>query len=429
MVIADLRGILSYVPQFRGRTFVVAIDGAVLSSLAFQQLLVDLAMLQSLEIRVVLVYGAAAQVAAEVKSRGIMGTNTDGTGPVDRQTMDASRAAIAMLGSELMAGLTTVGVRASSSNAVSVKPAGIVAGIDQQFLGRIDKVDTRALEVSLDEGIMPVISPMGFSMHSGEALRMNSDAVAQAVARALGSDKIVFLAEEPIAVELDRDDQQVSVELSIEVANHLQAAGRSVNLTSKFRHAANACQDGVARVHIIDGRDPDALLNELFSHEGVGVMVHADAYQGIRPAQTKDIPELQILIHSAIEEGDLLPRSQEELEAQISNFRVFEIDAALLGCVAFSKLDGDIWEIGCLLVNSGHEGIGHGRMLVEYVEHVAIRGGAKTIFALSTKVPEFFERLGYSRVEPAELPKIRREQREVSGRNSVVLRKVIGNSD
>ncbi|MEM9018798.1 MAG: amino-acid N-acetyltransferase, partial [Verrucomicrobiota bacterium] len=106
MNFSDLRAILQYVPQFRGRTFVVALDGAVIESPDFSNILLDIAVLRSLRIHVVLVHGAAAQIGALGKKRGIELSNLDGTGVTDEATLEVSMDAISRLSNSLMQNLT-----------------------------------------------------------------------------------------------------------------------------------------------------------------------------------------------------------------------------------------------------------------------------------------------------------------------------------
>ena len=124
MKFGDLRGILQYVPQFRGRTFVIALDGAVLASSAFSDILLDLAVLRSLNIRVVLVHGAEFQIQRLAEKRGVNLTSCNGIGVTDETTMEVSLDAITRVSSDIMQKLSALKIRAASANAIHAHPAG-----------------------------------------------------------------------------------------------------------------------------------------------------------------------------------------------------------------------------------------------------------------------------------------------------------------
>ena len=184
MNFSDLRSILQYVPQFRGRTFVVALDGSVIDSRDFSNILLDIAVLRSLNIKVVLVHGAAAQIEALGSKRNVPLSNLDGTGTTDEATLEVSMDAITRLSNSVMQSLTTVKLKAATANAIHAHPAGIIKGIDTGFTGTIEKIDSSVLQSFLDQDILPVVPPLGFDA-DGQTLRVNSDAVAREVATAL----------------------------------------------------------------------------------------------------------------------------------------------------------------------------------------------------------------------------------------------------
>ena len=162
MNVSDLREILQYVPLFRERAFVVAVDGEVAGSENFQNLLLDLAVLRSLSIKVVLVHGASHQIQQLARERKVSITNSDGIGITDMPTLQVSIDAAIRLTNEIMEGLSSVDLRAAYINAIIAHPAGILGGVDQQYTGKVERVDTKALKLLLDEGIVPVVPPLGF---------------------------------------------------------------------------------------------------------------------------------------------------------------------------------------------------------------------------------------------------------------------------
>ena len=198
-----------------------------------------------------------------------------------------------------------------------------------------------------------------------------------------------------------------------------------VNLLSKLRYGALACQEGVARVHIVDGTQDEALLAELFSNEGVGTMIHADDYQQIRKAQASDVPALLSMMQQSMDDAALVPRTREQIQSRIKDFFVLETDSNPIGCVAVHSYEEEgrkVAELACLFVRRSHKNRGHGQKLVAFAEDTAKQRGCEVLVALSTQAFRFFEeKMGFLVTNPSALPVARREKYDRSGRNSKVL--------
>src|SRR5579863_7937683 len=188
----DLRGILQYIPQFREKTFVLALDGVIVTDENFATLLLDVAVLRSLNIRVVLVHGASAQIKALAEKQGVKASNLDGTGVTDAATLQLAMDAANRLTHEILEGLSANDLRAAYTNAIVAHPLGIIQGVDHLFTGKVERVDTELLQTLLNQGIVPVIPPLGFD-GDGKTYRVNSDSVAVAVAEALKATKLIFI--------------------------------------------------------------------------------------------------------------------------------------------------------------------------------------------------------------------------------------------
>lgn len=420
MNFSDLRAILQYVPQFRGRTFVVALDGAVISARDFSNILLDLAVLRSLNVKVVLVHGASAQIAALGEKRGIPLSNTDGTGITDEMTLEVSMDAISRLSNSVLQSLTTVRIQAATANAIHAHPSGIIRGVDHGFTGTVEKIDAGVLQSFLDQEILPVVPPVGFDS-DGQMLRLNSDTVAREVAVALGATKILFVSHgDPRDISGGYGQQWTAEDALGFVDEHSDIP---TGIASKLRQAARATRDGVPRVHLIGSRNPDAILAELFSNEGVGTMIYSDAYRKIRQASRADVNELYLLIHRAVEDEELIERSREEILAAIHDYIVLEIDGNLVGSVALHvHPSGDRAELACLYVKKGHTGQGYGHTLVHAAMERARQLGCSRLFALSTQAAGYLEREGFQRSDQLDLlPDHRREKWAKNGRNALLL--------
>src|SRR6266545_4716476 len=176
----DLRGILQYIPRFREKVFVLAIDGAVVTGENFANLLLDIAVLRSLNIRVVIVHGASAMIKALGQQQGIQPSDLTGAGVTDADTLKLALTAANRLTHEILEGLAANDLRAACPNAIIAHPMGILQGVDQLFTGKVERVDTELLQTLLNQGIIPVVPPLGFD-GDGKTYRVNSDSVAVAV--------------------------------------------------------------------------------------------------------------------------------------------------------------------------------------------------------------------------------------------------------
>ncbi len=423
MKVSDLRGILQYVPRFRDKIFVVALDGGVVASPNFSNILLDLAVLRSLSVKLIVVHGAGHQIAQLAAERGVALSNADGTGITDDATLKVSLEAATNVMNEIMQGLTSVDLRAAYPNAIIAHPAGILGGVDFLNTGRVERVDTKSLHLFLNEAITPVIPPMGYD-GEGRTFRVNSDSVAVEVAEAMQAMKILFLSTSKglsVAGELIR-------QLSIAEAEELTRKKRAqveAPLLSKIEHAARACRQGVPRVHLLDGNRDEALLSEVFSHEGVGTMIYSNEYQQIRRVFKKDVRAVMALIRQSVSNEELVRRTRADILAHLEDYWVLEIDRNLLACVALHLFPEDQKaELACLYVSKAHEGQGYGRKLVSFAEQLAAEKGMKQLFALSTQAFSFFQQKGgFFEVTSDELPPERRRKYDASARNSKIMLK------
>ncbi len=331
--LTDLREILRYIPQFRDRTFVIALDGAVVADDNFPNLLLDITLLRSLRIRVVLVHGAGLQVRQLAAREGVRLSNSDGIGITDATTLQIGVTAANRVSHQVLQGLADNDLRGATGNVIVAHPAGILGGVDHQWTGKVERIDTAMLKDLLEHEIIPVVPPLGFD-GEGRTYRLNSDAVAVEIARAVEAVKLVYLsAHKPPKLE-GRTLRSLTTDEATTILKKQRGDIRPAEAISKLDNALKAAKAGVPRVHIIDGTMPEGLLTEVFSNEGVGTLVHANEYQSIRKAQKKDLRAIHALIQRGVEADELLKRSRAELERKIEDFFVFEVDKNPVACGA-----------------------------------------------------------------------------------------------
>jgi amino-acid N-acetyltransferase len=327
---------------------------------------------------------------------------------------------------EILEGLSLNNLRAAHTNAIEAVPLGILKGLDHQHTGKAHQVDVNFLQKLLDDGIVPVVPPLGFD-GNGNTYRLNSDAVAVEVARELRAVKLMFITPRS-GLEIDgRLIQQLSVS---ELENLLKTNVEKLHpeMLSKAQQALRAAQAGVPRIHVLSGALHEGLLAEVFSNEGVGTLVYGNEYQAIRRANRRDIRHLMALMRPAMQGDQLVKRTRGEIEKRINDYYVFEIDNNICGLMAVHPYpEQKKSELASLQVNPAHENRGIGSKLAVYAEQVAREQGAETLFALSTQAFTFFQhKLGYLEGSPEDLPPARREKYDLSGRRSKVLVKKLG---
>jgi amino-acid N-acetyltransferase len=421
--LTDLREILRYVPRFRDRVFVIALDGAVVETENFGNLLLDIALLRSLRIGVALVHGAGHQIRRLAEQTGQTPSNIDGTGVTDLATLQLALTAATRVSHDILRGLSATDLRGATGNALVAHPAGILQGVDYQFTGRLERVDSALLYPLLERDIIPVIPPLGWD-GEGFTYRLNSDAVAVDVARALQAVKLIYLT----TTEGIHRGTELLRQLTVEEAETVFKKHKGevpAQGISKLQHAIRAAHGGVPRVHIIDGRVEEGLLAEVFSNEGIGTLVHANEYQAIRRARKKDARAIYALIRAGMESDELMRRSLAEIERTVEDFYVFEVDRNPAACVALHLYSPDNkMELACMCVDPKYENQGIGVKLMQYAEAQARAAGAVELFCLSTQAFNYFVQKGGFRLgTPDDLPLSRRQRYDNSGRRSQVLTK------
>jgi amino-acid N-acetyltransferase len=424
--LTDLRGILQYIPQFRERTFVISLDGAIVTHENFGNILMDIAVLRSLNIRVALVHGASAQIRALAAEQGAAPSDLDGSGVTDEETLKLALTAANRLSHEILEGLSASDLRAACTNAVIAYPLGILHGVDHLLTGKVERIDVEMCQKLLDNGIIPVLPPLGFDGY-GKTYRVNSDSIAVASAEALKATKLMFITTRDGIMVGNRVIRQMDVS-DLESVLALQKSDVEPEMLSKAIHAVAACKTGVPRVHVINGSLQEGLLAEVFTNEGVGTLIYANEFQQIRRAMKKDIRSILNLTKPSVASEELVKRTRSSIEKQLGDYYIFEIDKNPVACVALHCYPEQAkGELAFLYVSPAHENQGIGRKLIQFVENRARESGFSELFALSTQAFTYFQsKGGFVEGTPDDLPPARREKYDQSGRNSKVLIKKLG---
>lgn len=417
----DLRGILKYVPMFRGHVFVLAIDGSLVAHENFQNVLLDIAVMRSLNIKVVLVHGIGQQLRNLSEQRSIAITDPHGELKTDAATLELATEASAMVSLQIMQGLTQNGLRCATSNGVRSKEVGIVKGEDQLSSGAVDKLDDTLFNQLLDADTIPVVTPIAFS-REGLCLRINSDLLASELASKLSASKLIYLTTQD---GLQIDGQPLTNLPVGDLESLLETSAEKIpeRLRSKVQHAVKAINAGTPRAHILDGRLFGALLNEIFDKVGIGTMVYSNDYQSIRRAIPQDAYAIFNITRNGVRSESLRERPLEAIESSIYDYLVYEIDGSIVGCVNLKSYDEDkTIEVGSVYVQPFYQNKGVGRKMVEFACAEAKVRGSSRVIAMTTQASKFFSKVcAFTEGDVNDLPQARQDDYNENGRKSKVL--------
>jgi amino-acid N-acetyltransferase len=295
-----------------------------------------------------------------------------------------------------------------SGNFITAMPVGVVEGIDYIHTGLVRKVDSTSIKLSLDSNKIVLLSPLGFSP-TGQAFNLAFEDVAASTAAALKADKLIFLS--PHAGLKDEEGDYIT-ELSMPqlqeyVGQHHQEL--DLGMKSLLNISGRAIRAGVSRVHFLPCNQDGALLEELFTHDGIGMMLASSDIENLREANQDDVGGILQLTMPLEEEGILAARGQDVIERDIQRFSVIEHDRVLFGCAALFPFPNGVGELACLAVDPDVQGSGDGERLLKRVEMRAKQEGIKRLFVLTTRTEHWFLKRGFKRASVDDLPEERKQ--------------------
>ena len=421
-----------YIHAFRGRTFVISFGGEMVNSPLLASFIHDVALLNSLGIRLILVHGARPQIEACLKhnkkdfhyEHNIRITDDEALVCV-KQAAGSVRVELEALLSMGLANSPMAGarIRVTSGNFVTAKPLGIKDGIDYQHTGEVRRVDTASINTQLDSGAIVLLSPVGYSP-TGEVFNLSSLDVATSVATEINADKLLCLTDiKSIKGKKGKVTRQLTLSETSSVLNSKRKLDEETQ--AHLQAAVYACQGGVRRTHFLDHRIDGVLLMELFTRDGIGTMVTADAYESIRQATIEDVGGVIELITPLENDGSLVRRSREQLELEIEHFHVVERDGAIIACAALYPYPGDkCAELACLAVHPDYQKAGWGNILLDRITSIAKDMDISTLFVLSTRTLHWFRERGFSAQDISTLPMKKRELYNYQRKSKVLAKKL-----
>jgi len=435
------RSVAPYIHKFRNQTFVVGLTGEAIAAGKLQNIVQDLAMIQAMGVKIVLVHGFRPQVNEQLATKGHEARYSHGMRITDSVALDSAQEAAGQLRYEIEAafsqGLPNTPmagsrVRVISGNFLTARPVGIVDGVNFQHTGLVRKVDVEGIRRTLESQAMVLISPFGFSP-TGEAFNLAMEEVATRVASELGADKLLFLTEVPGVLtqpfEPPGEDNPIDTELPLAAARRLLAqlppALQPTDVGFYLQHCVRACEHGVERSHILPFAVDGALLLEIYVHDGIGTMVIDEKLEELREATIDDVGGIIQLIEPFERDGTLVKRDRTEIERDIASYTVIEHDGVIFGCAALHPYpEARTAEMAAVTVSPHSQGTGDGEKLLKRIEQRARMLGLESIFVLTTRTMHWFLKRGFAPVDLEWLPEARKRKYNWDRKSQVLVKKL-----
>ena len=435
------RSVAPYIHLHRGKTFVLGVAGEAIAAGKLQHIAQDLALIQSMGVKVVLVHGFRPQVNEQLKAKGHTPRYSHGMRITDEVALDSAQEAAGQLRYEIeaafsqglpntpMAGST---VRVISGNFITARPVGVLDGVDFQHSGLVRKVDVAAITRTLDFGAMVLLSPFGFSP-TGEAFNLTMEEVATSVAIALQADKLIFLTEIPgiriRPAEPESDDNPIDTELPLAAAEQLLAQLpnplQPTDSAFYLQHCVKACKAGVERSHILPFALDGSLLLEIYVHDGIGTMVIDEKLESLREATADDVGGILQLIEPFENDGTLVRRERTGIERDVANYTIVEHDGVIFACAAlYPYPEARTGEMAALTVSPQSQGQGDGEKILRRIEQRARAMGLDSIFVLTTRTLHWFLKRGFVQADPDWLPDARKRKYNWDRKSLVLVKKL-----
>ncbi len=411
------RAAAPYIHIHKNNTFVITFDASLMGSANFIGFVHDLNLLLSLGIKIVLVYGAQREISRTMQQRKITQQYVRHHKVVDKEILSIAQDVFGRVRLELEARLSTSlpnspmegsNIRVSSGNFVFARPLGIIDGVDTLFSGETRKVDGKAIGDRLDNREIVLLSSTGFSS-TGEIFCLSQEELATKTAVSLKAGKLIFLGK-PIELT-DKKNRPVKEVFTNNFDTIIKDNDLDEESQFTLRSAALACESGVDRAHIINGTEDEALIVELFTHKGLGILITKNPTESIRKALPADSAAILELIKPLQDEEILSPRSEVELEEIIPNFIVLEHDQMLVGCAALNCFpDLNMGELACLAVHPVYRNIGAGKTLLTSIQEIGRKNNLSKLFVLTTQSTHWFIQQGFIPGSVTDLPPVKQER-------------------
>ena len=451
------REMAPYIAVHYNSVVVLHIPGEVLESEEVDQVMHDIVLLKTLGMKLVIVAGCRPQIRKHLDAIGIRSMFVHGNRVCDLETLRHCQSVAgsvrfeieSKLGRGLMNAPVATSVQVLSGNFVKAIPYGVRGGIDYKYSGLVQRVKAKHIHSLLDQGNIVLLGHLGYS-NSAQVFHCRSEEVAVTAAADLGADKLIFFHSGESLI--DEKHNRVVHNLSLRAAQSFTDSLREElgQTDTRIRHtsdhpllewkvqfldyllgAVTAVKNGVERVHLVSRHSPGALITEMCTREGAGLMISYEVYDAIRKATSKDIPALLSLVQPLEKQGILVTRPPSLLELEADRFYVFERDGSVLACFQYknykdNRYENGVSEMSCVAVNPEIQRDGIGTALLSYFMRKCLLDGVHHAFVLTTQSSHWFMEHGFEERPPEDLPPSKYAQYDFT-RNPKVYYKVIEN--
>ncbi|RQM23881.1 hypothetical protein B5M09_001043 [Aphanomyces astaci] len=443
------RSMSPYINVHRGTTMVIHLCGDLIESPLFPTTMQDIALLNSFGIQIILVAGSRPQIDTRLVHRDIPHVVKRGYRVTDADVlacaMDAAGSVRFRIESALGRGILNAPgdrqtISISSGNYVLAQPVGVRGGVDYkvltcvslglmphfrsvQFSGEVRRVNDKKINAALDGGDIVLLSDIAYSA-SGEVFHILSEQIAAKCAVQMNADKLIFLHDGEVMVDV-RNHQVVHTLLIRQAQQYLELASLDPTLNPNFisylKHATKSCISGVKRSHLVSRHTNGALLQELFTRDGEGIMISKEMYEGVRMARSADIPSIMRLIQPMLDDDILVSRSQEQIESNVHMFTVVERDGAIIACCTLQPYESNFAEMACVAVDPAYRKLGKGNALLGFILRKASAMGVKSLFVLTTRTSHWFMERGFAPAQVTDLPRTKQASIDPTRQSKVYI--------
>ena len=426
----NVRDVIRYLQKFKNAVLVIYLDDKTISSPLFSSHIRDIAMLHQAGLHVVLIPGARRRIDEVLNNAKIKWTYNDNIRVTTQDAMPLIKMAAFDVSNTVMTSLAANNITAVIGNWVRARGKGVLNGFDYGTAGEIDKLEIEAIKTVLNDGFIPIFPCIGWNA-AGHPYNISSMLLAKQVAMNLKADKLFFMMfnEEitvqnysiPEGLSLSETGNIPAMDLE-EVERFLEANNTAGNeIKNVMKASQEACRAGVTRVHILNGNKDGVLPCEIFSGLGSGTMIYTGGYGKVRAMEQTDIPSVLSIMHPFVESGKLLPRTEEQLAADLQDYIVFELDGGIHACAALHFYSDGQAEIAAVAVDENYAHMGIGPNLMDNLIEQATQADASSIFIMTTQTADWFEQLGFEEDVIDSLPQ-ERQKLWTPQRNSKVYR-------
>ncbi|MCL1945674.1 MAG: amino-acid N-acetyltransferase [Chitinivibrionia bacterium] len=416
--IDTIRQTFGYLQKYKDSIFVIKIDGRLILHPIFQMLIRDVVLLHNLGIKIVFIPGTRVRINGILSSFGIETQEHNGKRISSEEALPFIKMAAFDVANQVMTMFVENGANSVIGDWIRARAIGVVDGVDFQYSGSVDRVDSESIMKILENNMIPIFPNIGWSL-SGKPYNISSHELALKISVALGAEKLFFVTD---FGAISINGSQVS-QLTINDAKRLldEKKGDENEETQLLKLSYEAAKSGVKRVHIVGGHGDGTLLKEIFGNIGQGTMIYTNEYDNIRKLTHSDIPEILRITRPLVEKGILVERSTEDVTETIDEFYGYEVDKILHAVAALHSFDDANVEIYCVAVDGVYSGMGIGKKMVSFLITLAKSQNKKRLFLLTTKTSDWFEELDFVETTPENLPKAKRDSYNQDRKSRVMV--------